>query len=67
MVTVLWWILIVAGAALELTARVRPTLVAPLARWGARLASNLPLRVALWAGWIFVGVHLFTRYTLPRH
>jgi hypothetical protein len=66
MVTVLWWVLIGAGAAFELAARVRPTLIAPLARVGARLASNLPLRVALWAGWIFVGVHLFARYTLSR-
>jgi hypothetical protein len=38
----------------------------PLARLGARLASNLPLRIALWAGWMFAGVHLFSRYTLPR-
>jgi hypothetical protein len=65
--TILWWVLIVAGAAFELTARVRPTLVTPLARLGARLASHFPLRVALWAGWIFVGLHLFARYTLPRH
>jgi hypothetical protein len=40
--------------------------MAPLAHLGARLASNLPLRVTLWAGWIFVGLHLFARYTLPR-
>lgn len=66
MVSVLWWMLIGLGAAFELAARVRPALVVPLARLGARLASYLPLRVALWAGWIFAGVHLFARYTLPR-
>jgi hypothetical protein len=66
MVTALWWVLIGAGAAFELVARIRPTAIAPLAHLGARLASNLPLRVALWAGWIFVGLHLFARYTLPR-
>jgi hypothetical protein len=65
-VTVLWWLLIGLGAVFELVARVRPTLIVPLARLGARLASILPLRVALWAGWIFVGLHLFARYTVPR-
>jgi hypothetical protein len=66
MVTTLWWVLIGVAAAFEFAARVRPTLIAPLARLGARLASDVALRVALWAGWIFVGVHLFSRYTLPR-
>jgi hypothetical protein len=66
MVSVLWWVLIGLGAAFELAARIHSTPMAPLARLGARLASNLPLRVALWAGWIFAGVHLFARYTLPR-
>jgi hypothetical protein len=66
MVTILWWVLIGAGAAFEVAARVRPTLIVPLARLGARLASNVALRVALWVAWIFVGIHLFARYTLPR-
>jgi hypothetical protein len=64
-VTVVWWVLIVASAAMELVARGRPEVIAPLSRVGARLARVLPLRVVLWAGWIFLGVHLFTRYTLP--
>jgi hypothetical protein len=65
MVTVLWWVLIAGGAALEVAGRIRPALVAPLSRLGDRVASHLPLRVALWVGWIFVGVHVFARYTLP--
>jgi hypothetical protein len=66
-VTVLWWVLIGGGVIMEIVARRRPRIIAPLSRVGARLASALPGRVALWAGWIFVGLHLFTRYTLPRH
>jgi hypothetical protein len=66
-VTVVWWVLIAGGVILDIMARVRPQLIAPLSRVGARLAGLLPLRVVLWAGWIFLGVHLFTRYTLPRH
>jgi hypothetical protein len=66
-VTVVWWALIVASVTMELVSHVRPTQVAPLSRLGAQLARILPLRVVLWAGWIFIGLHLFTRYTLPRH
>lgn len=66
-VSVVWWVLIGASVIMELVARVRPQLIAPLSRLGAQLARVLPLRVVLWAGWIFVGLHLFARYTLPRH
>jgi hypothetical protein len=65
-VTVVWWVLIVGSVIMEIAGRVRPEVIAPLSRVGARLAALLPLRIVLWAGWIFVGVHLFTRYTLPR-
>jgi hypothetical protein len=65
--TVVWWVLIVGSVVMETAARIRPRLIAPLSRVGARLAGLLPLRVVLWAGWVFLGVHLFTRYTLPRH
>jgi hypothetical protein len=66
-VTAIWWVLIVAGLALEIVARIRPQVIAPLSRVGARLAGTVPLRMALWAGWIFIGLHLFTRDTLPHH
>jgi hypothetical protein len=66
-VSVVWWVLIGASVIMELVARVRPQLIAPLSRLGAQLARVLPLRVVLWAGWIFMGLHLFARYTLPRH
>jgi hypothetical protein len=66
-VTVVWWVLIVGSVIMEIVGRVRPQVISPLSRVGARLATILPLRIVLWAGWIFLGVHLFTRYTLPRH
>jgi hypothetical protein len=65
-VTVAWWVLIVGALIVEVVARVRPRVITPLSRVGARLAQIVPLRLGLWAGWIFLGVHLFTRYTLPR-
>jgi hypothetical protein len=65
-VTVAWWVLIVGALIVEVVARVRPRVITPLSRVGARLAQTLPLRLGLWAGWIFLSVHLFTRYTLPR-
>lgn len=65
-VTVVWWVLIVGSVIMEIVARVRPQVIAPLSRVGARFASVLPLRILLWVGWIFIGAHLFTRYTLPR-
>ncbi len=67
MVTVLWWVLIGAGVAVEVLARARPQMVASLARLGAWLACWFPGRVLLWLGWIFVGVHLFTRYGVRGH
>lgn len=66
-VSVVWWVLIGASVIMELAARLRPQLIAPLSRLGAQIARVLPLRVVLWAGWIFIGLHLFTRYTLPGH
>ena len=66
-VTVLWWVLVGSSGAIEIVARVRPDLIAPLSRLGARLATLVPLRAILWLGWIFVGVHVFARYTMARH
>jgi hypothetical protein len=66
-VSIVWWVLIAASVIMELLARARPSLIPPLSRVGARLARVLPLRVVLWVAWIFLGLHFFTRYTLPRH
>ncbi len=66
-VTVIWWVLIALGVAVEVIARVRPESVGSLARVGAWLAQSVPWRVLLWVGWIFVGVHLFSRYGVSAH
>jgi hypothetical protein len=63
--TTVWIVLLVASALLELVARLHPR-VSTIERAGARLATRVAGRVALWAVWIFVGLHLFARYTLPR-
>ena len=66
-VTIIWWVLVAFSVALEVIARTRPGAVASLARVGAWLAHSIPGRLLMWMGWIFVGVHLFTRYGVSAH
>lgn len=61
-----WIALLSVCAVIELVARYRPRAVASLERIGARIATRITGRLVLWGLWIFIGVHLFTRYTLPR-
>jgi len=65
--TIAWVTLLAIAFLFELLARLRPTRSATLGRFAATVASRLPGRLLLVLLWIFVGVHLFTRYTLPRH
>lgn len=65
-VTTAWIVLAVACGALEIAARRPGSRVASLRQLAARLAVRVPGRVVLFAAWVFVGVHLFTRYTIPR-
>ncbi|MGA7836207.1 MAG: hypothetical protein WCA31_13460 [Acidimicrobiales bacterium] len=64
--TIAWVALLVAGALVELMARLHPRRVSSLERTGARLATHVAGRALLWALWIFVGLHLFARYTMPH-
>jgi len=64
--TVLWCAITVSGLAWELTCRISDGRWPGLREVGSALASSLPGRVALFALWVFVGVHLFARYTVPR-
>lgn len=64
--TAAWIALAAASLSIEWIARRRPSRVATLERTGARIAVSVTGRVLLWALWIFVGVHLFSRYTIPR-
>ncbi|HEV7958940.1 MAG TPA: hypothetical protein VGP11_05725 [Acidimicrobiales bacterium] len=50
----------------ELVARRHPHRVVTIEQTGARIARSVLGRAILWFAWIFVGVHLFTRYTIPH-
>lgn len=63
--TILWLVLLAAAAALELAAHRRGSNVATLPRVIEAVATRLAGRVILLGFWIFVGLHLFARYTLP--
>ncbi len=63
---VLWFVLLGAGLALEVLARLDPKRFATLAQCGAYLASHRVGRVVLVLLWVFVGVHLFARYTIAH-
>jgi hypothetical protein len=65
-VTATWIALLVACVALELAAHRPGSRIATLRQLGAKLAARVPGRALLWAVWVFIGVHLFTRYTIPR-
>jgi hypothetical protein len=64
--TVLWCLILAAGLTWEVTCRTgrhrRPGLGATV----AALSVSLPGRIGLFVVWAFVGVHLFTRYTVPN-
>jgi len=63
---ILWLVLLGACLAIEVLARLDPARSATLAQFGASVASRRVGRVLLVALWVFIGVHLFARYTLPR-
>jgi hypothetical protein len=63
---VLWFVLLGACLAIEVLARLRPKRFATLAQFGMNVASRGVGRFILVLLWIFVGVHLFARYTIPR-
>ncbi len=62
------WVAI-AGAAVvwETVCRTGRRRSPDISRTGAMLARRLPWRIVLAATWIFVGVHLFARYSVPGH
>jgi hypothetical protein len=64
--TVLWFVLLGAGLAVEVLARLHPRKFATLTQLGTKVASRGVGRFLLVLLWIFVGVHLFARYTIPR-
>lgn len=65
-VTWVWIALLFAVVIVELWSRKHPERFSSLSRTGALLASRLPGRVVLVVLWVFVGLHLFARYTIPK-
>jgi hypothetical protein len=65
--TWLWVALLGISVVVEVIGRVRPGGVATLRRVGALVAVRVPGRLLLVVIWVFVGIHLFARYTVPRH
>lgn len=65
-VEIAWAALAVVTVASELAARRAKGQLSTLGRLGAWIGRSLPGRALLWVAWVFVGVHLFTRYTLAR-
>jgi sorbitol-specific phosphotransferase system component IIC len=66
-VTILWIALLALCALIELIGRARHERVATLSRTASLFATRIPGRVLLVLLWIFVGLHLFARYTVPSH
>jgi hypothetical protein len=65
--TVGWILLLAVGVILELASRTHLVRTPHIVRAGALVATRVAGRVILILFWVFVGLHLFTRYTLPGH
>ena len=65
--TVGWIVLLGVGVIVEALSRLHLTQTPSLARTGSLLAARWAPRFLLILFWIFVGLHLFTRYTIPAH
>lgn len=66
-VTATWIALLTVSALIEIWSRVRPARTSTLSRTGSMIARSISGRAILIALWIFVGLHLFARYTVPNH
>ena len=65
--TIGWLALLGSGLLLEILSRAGVLRTPALARSLALIGSSLSGRVILVLFWVFAGLHLFTRYTLPGH
>jgi hypothetical protein len=63
--TVIWLALLVAGVLFEILGRLRPARVSTLNRAASLLTRRISGRLFLMSLWVFVGFHLFARYTIP--
>jgi hypothetical protein len=65
-VTGIWFALLVAGALIEILGRLRPNRVSTFNRAAAMIERRMTGRAILILLWVFVGFHLFVRYTVPH-
>ena len=65
--TISWLVLLALGLVVEILSRAGVLRTPTLARSLTLVGSSLSGRVILVLFWVFVGLHLFTRYTLPGH
>jgi hypothetical protein len=65
--TIGWLVLAAMCGFIELRARRSAGHTATMSRFVEIVASRRAGRLVLALAWVFVGVHLFTRYTLPGH
>jgi hypothetical protein len=61
-----WLVLLGVSLLIEVRARHTPKRSATLGQFAAAIAARRSGRVLLVLFWLFVGVHLFARYTIPR-
>jgi hypothetical protein len=65
--TLVWLALLGLSILVELRARLGAGRTPTLGRVGAAIATSLGGRILLLLLWMFAGLHLFSRYTLPGH
>jgi hypothetical protein len=65
-VTGIWIALLIVGCLIEIVGRLRPDRVSTFNRAAAVIESRTLGRAALILLWVFVGFHLFARYTIPH-
>lgn len=64
--TIAWVALLALAVALEAAAHLGLIRLSPLAHLARRWWTHPLGRLALLCAWSFVGIHLFSRYTVPR-
>ena len=62
----IWIALLIAAVIVEVLGRRFPTRVSTLRRTLSMVARQIPGRAILMLLWVFVGFHLFARYTVPH-
>lgn len=62
---ILWLGIIGLALGWEIICRLSHNRFLSIGRLGSFIAIRIPGRIALFAIWIFIGIHVFSRYTIP--